>query len=144
MIKRLKVFIYLLIGLTGLNACSSSKNKPLIIAFSADSTAIQVRDIDAAGLHQMKMMGDPDSLTTPLLTVLDTPTDEDSTSQEQQVPGRLRLVNDTLEFKPEKPFQKGRAYLVTTYLNVRFGNLQSALKGTMRNGVKPNQTLLTR
>jgi hypothetical protein len=144
MIKRLKVFCYLLVGLAGFNACSSANNKPLSIGFSADSTMILVSNIDPAGLHRIQPMGDPDSLEQALVTVLDTPSDEDSTSQEAQVPGKIRIIDNVLEFKPEQPFKKGRQYLVISYLNVRFGDLQSALKGTMRNGVKPNQKLLKR
>jgi hypothetical protein len=144
MIKRLKIYGYLVIGLIGFNACSSANSKPLSIAFSADSTRILIRDIDAAGLHQLHNMGDLDSLRSPLLTVMDTPSDEDSTGREHEVPGKTRFVNDVLEFRPEQPFQKGKQYLVITYLNVRFGNLQSVLRGTMRNGVRPNQKLLKR
>jgi hypothetical protein len=144
MVKRLKEFGYLFVALAGFNACSSANNKPLSIGFSRDSSTILVTNIDAAGLHQLKTMGTPDSLEQAVVTVLDTPSDEDSSSQEQQVPGKIRIVNDVLEFKPSRPFQKGRQYLVTSYLNVRFGNIQSAFKGTMHNGVKPNQQLLKR
>lgn len=144
MINSIKVHLYLLLALMCFSACSRTKNKPLSIAFSADSTAILVSNIDAAGLHQLKNMGNLDSLRTPLLTVMDTPTDEDSTGREQEVPGRTRLVEDVLEFKPDAPFRRGKQYLVISYLNVRFGNLQSALQGTMRNGVRPNQKLLKR
>ncbi|MDB5020674.1 MAG: hypothetical protein JWQ28_1801 [Pedobacter sp.] len=144
MIRRLKVYGYLLFGLIGFNACSTANNKPLSIEFSSDSTKILVRNIDPAGLHQLQAMGNPEAIDPSLIAVLDTPSDEDSTSQEQQVPGKIRLVKDMLEFRPEQPFRKGRQYLIVSYLNVRFGNLQSALKGTMHNSVKPNQKILKR
>lgn len=144
MIKDLKVFIYLIFGLSGLNACSSANNKPVSIGFSPDSTAILLKNIDPAGLYQLQGMGSMDSLPEALVRVLDTPADEDSTGIEQEVPGKIRLLKDGLEFKPLKPFAHGRQYLVTSYLNVRFGNLQSALKGTLSNRVKPTQQLLKR
>jgi hypothetical protein len=147
MIKDLKVFIYLIyliIGLSGLNACSSANNKPVSIGFSRDSTTILLKNIDPAGLHQLQTMGSMDSLSEALVHVLDTPADEDSTGIEQEVPGKIRLLKDALEFRPLKPFARGRQYLVTSYLNVRFGNLQNALKGTLSNRVKPTQQLLKR
>lgn len=144
MIKKLKVHLYLILAAACLNACSAANNKPLSVGFSADSSKILVANIDDAGLHQLHAMGDLDSLRTPLLTVMDTPGDDDTTGREQQVPGKISLVEDVLEFSPDQPFKPGKQYLVITYLNVRFGNLQSALQGTLRNGVRPNQKLLRR
>jgi hypothetical protein len=144
MIKRLKIFIYLTIGLTSFNACSSANNKPVSIAFSSDSTTILLKNIDPAGLYQLQSMGSTDSLPAALVRVLDTPGDEDSTGTEHEVPGKIRLLKDGLEFRPMEQYKPGRQYLVTSYLNVRFGNLQRALKGTMSNRVKPTQQLLKR
>jgi hypothetical protein len=144
MIKTVKIFIYLIVGITSFNACSPAKNKPVSIGFSPDSTAILLKNIDPAGLHQLQTIASRDSLPAALVTVLDTPTDKDSTSTEHVVSGKVRLLKDGLEFKPLVPFKRGRQYLVVSYLNVRFGNLQSALKGTMSNRVKPTQQLLKR
>jgi hypothetical protein len=144
MIKRLRLFVYLFSGMLIFHACSSANNKPISIGFSADSTAILIKNIDPAGLHQIRTMAGPDSLKDVLVTVMDTPGDDDSTSMEQRVPGHVHLVQEGLEFRPATPFKKGREYLVISYLNVKFGNILNAVDGTMHNAVKPNQQLLKR
>lgn len=131
-------------GFTCLIACSSANNKPIDIDFSADSNSIVLKNIDAAGLHQLRNTPHLDSNASLFLRVLDTPADDDSTALETQIEGKVRIIDDEIEFRPLKPLIKGRQYMVSTYLNTKFGNFQSVLSGTIGRAVKPNQKLLRR
>ena len=144
MVNRLLVFAGLMYSFSCLLACSSANNKPIDIAFSADSSRIVLKNVDAAGLHQLRNTPGLDSSASLFLRVLDTPADDDSLGVEKEIDGHVRIVNEQVEFKPLKPFVKGRQYLVTTFLNTKFGNFQSVLNGTISRGVKPNQKLLKR
>jgi len=125
-------------------ACSSANNKPLLIGFSADSSAIVFNHIDQSGLLQMQTGQNADSLLHKLVSVLETPSENDSTLKESPVEGRFKLSGTNLVFIPARPFVRGRDYLVITHLNTRFGQLKDALNGGLNNRVKPVSKLLTR
>lgn len=142
--KRILVYMALMYGFAGLIGCSAANNTPIDIEFSDDSSAILLKHIDAAGLHQLRNTAELDSNASLFLRVLDTPAEDDTTGVETEIEGTVRIIDDQVEFRPVKPFVKGKHYLITTYLNTKFGNFRSVLTGSISRGVKPNQKLLRR
>ncbi|WP_316816883.1 hypothetical protein [Pedobacter nyackensis] len=125
-------------------ACSSTNNKPLLIGFSADSSAIVFNDIDQAGLLQLQNLEGNDTTLNSLVSVLQTPSERDSTIKESPVDGKILVTDSCIVFTPSVPFLKGRDYLVITHLNTRFGSIKDLLKDEVVNRVRPQQQLLTR
>jgi len=125
-------------------ACTSTNSKPLLIGFSADSASIVFGNINQAGLLQLKNAPLTDSVFHNLISVLQTPSEKDTAIKEMPIEGQVSIRGDEVVFVPEKPFTKGRDYLVVTYLNARFGNAEDIMKGELSYGVKPTQKLLTR
>jgi len=124
--------------------CSSSNNKPLSIAFSKDSSAIVVSDIDKPGLLQLRELDPTDSVFKELIAVLQTPSEKDTSIREELIPGRYLLSDTSIVFLPNQPFIKGREYLVITHLNAKFGDAEQIAKGQLSLGVKPAQQSLVR
>lgn len=125
-------------------ACSSTNNKPLLIGFSTDSTAIVFSHVDRAGLLQMRSMGKGDTVFHQLISVLQTPSEADAIFIEQEIAGNIVSTDSNLVFIPITPFVKGRDYLVITHLNVEFGRLKDMLTGDLKNRIRPVQKTLTR
>jgi len=126
-------------------ACSSANNKPLLIGFSADSSAIVFDNINRAGLLQLQNESSgADSTLNGLVSVLQTPSDQDSTLKEFPIEGRVIVTDSNLVFIPKMPFVKGRNYLVVTHLNARFGSVKELLKNELKPGVRAHQQLLAR
>ncbi|SMC71063.1 hypothetical protein [Pedobacter africanus] len=144
MVKSVVKLFAVLCTLVCLLACSSANNKPLLIGFTADSTAIVFKGIDRAGLLQLKSIKNTDSILYSLISVLETPSEKNPAIQEAPVEGRFKLGNDNLVFIPSRPFVKGRDYLVITHLNTKFGTLKDAISGGLNNRVKPVHQLLSR
>lgn len=124
-------------------SCSDTNNKP-IIKFSADSSSIVIKNIEEVSLLQVKntMQANPDS--SHLVNVLLSPGDEDSLQIEQEIAGKLILAGDSLIFKPQTAFLKGKNYLVESYIDVQFGNKEKLLKGTLKYRLEPQQVILKR
>jgi hypothetical protein len=144
MFKALETICGSLLALSTMMGCSSEAKQELTIDFSADSTAIVVDHIDAVGLQQLRSGKFSEVDPGVLISVLDTPSEQDTTGFEKEVEGEIVVVNDHLEFRPQRPFEKGKQYQVMSYLNTRFGNLESTVKGKTSYQVKPNQKLLVR
>lgn len=125
-------------------ACTSTNSKPLLISFSADSTAIEFSNIDRPGLLQLQHTAAKDSVLNELIAVLQTPSETDTTIKEIPLAGTLSLTDSNIVFTPQKPFVKGNDYLIITYLNARFGTADQILKSQLNTTVKPTQVLLTR
>lgn len=125
-------------------ACSSANNKPLLIGFNSDSTAIVFKQIEQSGLLELQQLQPGDSTFNNLAAVLQTPSEKDTSITEQPVEGRFSVTGSNLVFIPARPFVKGRDYLVITHLNARFGNVKDVLGGELKNRVKPLQKLLSR
>ena len=123
-------------------ACDSTNNKPLSIGFSSDSTKIIIKDINEAGLYQQKSNLKTDTVYQKIVSVLQTPGDDDTTSMEIDWPGKLAIVGDSLIFSPVKPFVKGRFYLVQTVINAQFAKSEEIIKTDVGHYVKPQQQLL--
>lgn len=133
-----------LFGMACLMSCSSANNKPLSVRFSADSSAIIFSDIDPAGLGLIRNIPGVDTAHTDLITVLETPTDEDTAGMEHDVPGKLEVTDSTLVFRPSKSFISGKNYLVISYMNAKFASTEKIISGRLNHSVKPQQVILKR
>ena len=125
-------------------SCTSTNSKPLLIGFSADSSSIVFDNIDQPGLLQLKNAPATDSVFYDVISVLQTPSEKDTTIKEMPIKGHIRINGEEVVFVPEEPFVKGRDYLIVTYLNARFGNAEDIMKGKVNYSIKPLQKLLTR
>lgn len=125
-------------------SCSHANNKPLLIGFSSDSTSIVFQHIDQPGLLQLQSLKDSSSTFNNLVSVVESPSEGDTTFKERAVEGRFELTDSNLVFIPVQPFLKGRDYLVITHLNARFGELKDLLNAGLRPRVKPLQKVLAR
>ncbi len=142
MYKYIKFFMAALILLS--ISCSTANNKPLSIGFSADSNKIVLTNINEVGLYQLKTHLATDSAFQQVVSVLQTPGENDSTSMEVEWPGKLSIVGANLLFTPEKPFEKSKVYLVETLLNTQFASGKDILKSNVDHKVKAQQVLLKR
>lgn len=135
------LFLSFLISCSG---CSSGGREPLSIDFSADSTAVVFKNINPAGLLQLKNTGLSDAALNDLVSVLQTPSENDTAIAEASLPGKVLLGDSVIVFQPDSSFVKGRSYLVITHLNVEFGDLKKAAKSELSYTMKPVQKLLVR
>lgn len=134
----------ILLSVVCLVSCSSANNKPVLIGFSSDSTAIEFRDIDPAGLLQVRNTPNIDTAYTNVISVVQAPLENDSVGIEMPVPGKVRVTDSTIVFRPSVPFVHGRDYLVISYLNAKFGNSAMIFNGKLNHSVKPRQVILKR
>ncbi len=124
--------------------CSSDERSALSIDFSPDSTAIVFRGIDQAGLNQLRNADYPDSVLSDLISVLQTPSERDTSIKEMPVQGHLKLTDSTIIFYPDTSFVRGRDYLVVTHLNTSFVDAKRVLTNGVSIKLKPVQKLLSR
>jgi len=137
-------YLIAVLGIVCLFSCSPANNKPILIRFSPDSTSVVFSGIDPAGLLQVRNTVGIDTGYKEILSVLQTPAEDDSTSMELPFPGKVEVNDSTVIFKPAAPFAAGRSYLVISFMNVKFGNTSAALTGKLNYSVKPNQVILKR
>lgn len=133
-----------LLSVVCLVSCSSANNKPVLIGFSSDSTSIEFRGIDPAGLLQVRNTPHIDTAYSNVISVVQVPLEVDSTGIELPVPGKVRVTDSMIIFHPSMPFVHGRDYLVISYLNARFGNPAMIFSGKLNHNVKPRQVILKR
>jgi len=139
-----KYFFLFLLANCLLMACTSKDNTKLSIQFAADRSTIVISNIEAAALLQLKNNLPKDSLYQDVVTVLETPGDDDSVSIEKEWPGKLKMQENELVFTPDSPFVKGKSYLIESLLNVSFGNVKQLLKGEMKTTLNFQQKILKR
>ena len=125
-------------------SCNNTDNKSLAIKFSADSSAIVISNIEAAALLHLKNNIKIDTAYQKLVSVVETPSDDDSISMERDWPGKLMMKEDNAVFTPDSPFLKGKTYLVETQLNMSFGDLEQMVKGNVRARMNFQQQVLKR
>lgn len=142
MFKKIKLFY--VVFCVFLTACTSTKNKPLSIHFSTDSARIIISDIEPAGLFQLKKYMATDSAYQTLVSVLQTPAENDSVSMEMEWPGKLTVEGDSLLFTPNQPFTKGKNYLVETMINVEFASGKDIVRSEVGHHLKAQQKMLER
>jgi flagellar capping protein FliD len=142
MFKYIKILSFVVC--VALAACNSTNSKPLSIRFSSDSSKIIISAINEAGLYQLKANINTDSNYQKLVSVLQTPAEDDSTSMEVEWPGNLSVAGDSLIFTPTLPFEKKKEYLVETILNAQFASGKDIIKSKVGFKVKAQQQILQR
>jgi hypothetical protein len=123
-------------------SCNTTTKKSVLIDFSADSSAIIVSNINNDGLLHLKKGLKTDTIYQKIVTVLETPSDEDSTGMEIEWPGKLTMQGDHLIFTPDSAFKKGKHYLVETIINSEFATTEEILKSNVGHKVRPQQKIL--
>lgn len=144
MIERNQTIFGLIFFLLFFTGCSSDEQKTLSIDFSPDSTAVVFSGIDQAGLTQLKNARYPDSVLNELISVLQTPSERDTSLKEMPVQGHLKLTDSTIVFYPDTSFVRGRDYLVITHLNTSFVDAKRILTNSVSIKLKPVQKLLSK
>lgn len=124
-------------------ACSSTNSEPLSIQFSQDSATIIIKNIDPASLYQLKA-NLTDSAYQNIVSVLQTPGEDDSTSMEVEYSGELAIDGKNLIYTPKKPFEKGKVYLVETMINAQFAKSEEIIKSQVGRQLKAQQQILKR
>lgn len=119
-------------GTCCLFSCSPANNKPVSIRFSADSTAIVFADVDPAGLLALKNTAGITTHFSSLLTVMETPAEDDTTGREVVVPGKIYIAGRSVVFRPQTPFLTGKSYLVISYIHSGNGGMINLLKGKVQ------------
>lgn len=135
---------FLLLLVCCLIACSLANNKPSQIYFSPDSTKIIFADIDPAGLLKIRNTPGIDTAFTEIMSVLETPGENDSIGREQAITGRIQVMDSIIVFSPTRPFVRGKDYIVISYINSKFADVATLLKGKDHRGVEPHQVTLSR
>ncbi len=79
-----------------------------------------------------------------LVSVLETPGDDDSLSMEREWPGKLSLKENEVVFTPDSSFIKGKTYLVETLLGMRFAAVGDVIRSDIGQLSKKQQKLLSR
>ena len=144
MFKSVVKSFFLIAGSTIAISCSSANNKPILIRFSADSTAVIFSGINPAGLLQVRNTPQIDTAYGAILSVLQTPSDNDPDGMEFPFPGKVKVTDSTVVFTPARPFVKGQEYLVVSYMNVKFGSPAMIFSGKLDRNVRPQQVILKR
>ncbi len=137
-------FFLAIICITLCWSCSTADNNSLEIKFSADSSSILISKIEAAALLQLKNNIKTDTSYQKLVSVLETPADDDSVTMEREWPGKLTMKEDNVVFTPDSPFLKGKTYLVETQLNMSFGDIEKMIKSQSRTTMTFQQHVLKR
>ena len=136
MIKSL-VKIRVLITLIGclFVGCSISNNKPVLIGFTADSSAIRVQGINPVGLLELQKQMAKDSTSGEWVRVF---------TNGKEVHGKVSMLDEEILFFPDTAFEKGQTYLVRTLLNTTFGDTDKVLKGKVSYQIQPQEVMLKR
>lgn len=124
-------------------SCSNANNGP-IIKFSADSNSIVIKNIDEASLFRVKDAYRINADSINFISVLLIPGETDRLQTEEDVLGKTNLRGDSIVFVPEKPFLKGKRYLIESYVGVKFADGSKLLKGTIKHRLEPQQQVLKR
>jgi hypothetical protein len=144
MFKYLTKLSLVLLWVVCLISCSSANNKPILIRFSPDSTAIVFSGIDPAGLLQVRNTPNIDTAYSGIISIIKMEDDGDAVGIEKQVRGKIHVNDSTIVFSPLGSFVPGKNYLITSYLNAKFGDVSMMLTGKLNNKVKPEQVILKR
>ena len=125
-------------------SCSPANNKPVMIKFSADSSAVIFSGTEPAGLLQLRNTPGIDTAFSDVISVVELPDENDSTGIERACSGVITVADSTIIFKPFKSFVKGKSYQVVSYLNARFGDAGMMLTGKLDHRLKPSHIILNR
>lgn len=124
-------------------ACSNTNNEP-IIKFSGDTSSIIMKNFDEASLLQVRnsYLANPDSNN--LVTVLVQPGELDSLQDEILVPGKIKILGDSLVFNPDQPFKKDKTYVVESFINAQFATSGKLITGKVKYNLQPQRRILKR
>lgn len=123
-------------------SCKNETTKQLSINFSADSTAIVIKNIEPSNLYQIKSNIKTDTAYQSLVSVLQTPGGDEPTGMEINWPGKIDVIGDSLLFTPKQPFVKGKIYLVETIINAQFGGTKDVIRSKVGRRIKAKQQIL--
>jgi hypothetical protein len=124
-------------------SCSNTNNRP-IIKFSEDSSSIIIKNIDEASLLQVKNAYQANADTLNMVSVLIKPGDLDSIQDELEVPGKLKIIGDSLVFNPDQPFLEGKEYVVESYIGIKFATAGDLIMGKGKQNLKAQRQTLKR
>ncbi|WP_231460533.1 hypothetical protein [Pedobacter sp. Leaf132] len=142
MLKSIKYLFFALLVIN-LTSCTNTNNN-IVIKFSPDSNLIILNKIDKKSIYQVKNDLKQNLDSSNLVSVVCIPGELDSLQDEETISGKLTLAGDSLIFAPDKPFLKGKSYLVESYLGTSFADRNKLFKGTIKHNLKPQTQLLKR
>jgi glutathionylspermidine synthase len=110
------------------NSRTNNKLEELInIEINQDSSAIEVKGIDAFILNELKS----DSLSKENLSTnlsVFNKVDEDLQDLERTITGHYQFTEIGILFKPDEPFQKNKTYLIELYIQNPNTDIEQQLK----------------
>ena len=124
-------------------SCSNTNNKP-VIKFAGDSASIVIKNIDEVSLLQVKNAYKANADALNAISVLIKPGELDSIQDELEVPGKIKILGDSLVFRPDQPFIKGKEYLVESYIGVKFATAGDLMMGKGKQNLKAQRQTLKR
>lgn len=143
MFKSLFKFLATVVTTLFIVSCSGTNNKPSI-KFSRDSTSIIIKNFDETGLLQVRNAYLNNADSNKLLSVFKQAGELDSLQDDILVSGKFKFAGDSLVFMPGAPFTKGSAYIVESYIDVKFGNAGKLITGKANYNLQPQKELLKR
>ena len=147
MFRYFKLLVWLIL-IVIVSACHrTTKNNKLLIDFSADSSIVQISGMNEKSLAYLKnglVSTQIDEAFKDLVSVVQTPNNDDTVGREVVWKGTLEMSGDTLFFKPENKFVKGQTYLVQTVIGSEFGSGVDLITSDVGDHVKPQEKLLKR
>ena len=72
------------------------------------------------------------------------PSDLDSIQDELEVPGKVKVLGDSVIFNPDQPFLKGKEYLVESYIGIKFATVGDLIMGKGKQNLKAQRQTLKR
>ena len=143
MFKSLFKFLAIVVTTSFIVSCSGTNNKPSI-KFSSDSTSIIIKNFDETSLLQVRNAYLNDADSNKLVSVFKQAGELDSLQDDILVSGKFKFAGDSLVFMPGEPFNKGSAYIVESYIDVKFGNAGKLITGKANYNLQPQKELLKR
>ncbi|WP_157263352.1 hypothetical protein [Pedobacter sp. R20-19] len=143
MFKSLYKFLIVALFALLLISCSGTNKKP-IIKFSQDSASIVIKNLDKASLLKVRDAYAIDADSNQLFTVLIKPGEQDSLQDETLVHGKIKLIGDSIVFKPDLPFVKGKDYVVESLIGVEFATVEKLILSQVKQSLQPQRQTLKR
>ncbi len=144
MLNKYSVFLIILIAGFSLSCRETTKEK-LLIGFSSDSSAIELRGLDkASGYELKKVLQDGLGEAAELVVVMETPGEDDSVTMEKEWSGKWSFSGDHLRFEPLQSFEKGKSYRVETILGTSFADWKKVIAGGMESNLPRQVQVLQR
>ena len=143
MFKSFYKFLIVALFALFLISCSGTNKKP-IIKFSQDSASIVIKNLDKASLLKVRDAYAVNADSNQLITVLIKPGEQDSLQDETLVNGKTKLIGDSIVFKPDLPFVKGKDYVVESLIGVEFATVEKLILSQVKQSLQPQRQTLKR